>query len=312
MIATGVFGIGYYWGHRQAEIRIERESSDPVDVPADLESAQKLEDLKAKFIKLSEEDYAEYLQIKDERAKYQKADEIMGKIILLFLADLGVRVSKDQLSFAKESTEKRAPRPAPADIRGESNAVRMGKSAALSEARGEISPTKQLAMKGVVGNEKELDDIYSDKEVEDFLNKVTVTNLFDQLRQARALDRGQLRSLRGTFTGQVHFDDPAKKRWDVKLIFQGREQEGELTGRAKVELSKDGKAFSTSRSSGNLGKNFSSLPGTSRGILVEANGGEGYFQLYAPQRLNSLVGLYYHREKVGEFKRTGVVTLFRQ
>ncbi|MCB0385261.1 MAG: hypothetical protein KDD43_07695 [Bdellovibrionales bacterium] len=312
--ATGVFGIGYYWGHRQAEMRMEREAPPAAILSKAVpnESTRKLEDLKAKFVRLSEEDYAEYLQIKDERAKYQKADEILGKIILLFLADLGVRVSKDQLSFARQSTsEQLRPTEAPRVDDSIGGGEQLKKSG-LSIETAEIGGGKHLAEKSNTASEKDLDEIYSDKEVEDFLNKVTVNNLFDQLRQARSLNRQQLRSLRGTFVGQVHFDDVSKQRWDVKLIFQGREQDGELTGKAKVELSKDGKPFSTSRSSGNLGKNFSSLPGTSRGILVEANGGEGYFQLYAPQRLNSLVGLYYHREKVGEFKRTGVVTLFRQ
>ena len=312
VVALGLFAMGYFWGLQQGKPKQQRPA--PVAYEPG-EADQKLESLKSKFVKLSEEDYAEYLQIKDQRARYQKADEILGKIILLFLADLGVRVSQDQMKFAKEgSAPLGAVEPNSRPLKNRQDGRRRKKAATASE--GSVAkPQPNLPSKGldkILASEKKLENVYSDEEVEEILKQVTLDNFFDHLRSSANMSVSQVERLSGMFAGKVHFDDSSKTSWDAKIIFSGRLEQGGLKGSAKVELSKDGKTFSNSRSKGNLGKNFKSLPGGSQGIIVEANGGDGYFQLYAPPRLNSLVGLYYHRQRIGEFKRTAVVTLFRQ
>lgn len=47
------------------------------------------------FENISKEDLSEYINLKTMKEKYQKADEILGKVMLLFLANVHSNVSKD-------------------------------------------------------------------------------------------------------------------------------------------------------------------------------------------------------------------------
>lgn len=60
---------------------------------------------KEKLGQLVEIDVGEYLRLKESEEKYEKANEILGKAILLFLADLHLRISDDKVEFAKRSIE---------------------------------------------------------------------------------------------------------------------------------------------------------------------------------------------------------------
>ncbi|MEQ1875923.1 MAG: hypothetical protein ABL958_04700, partial [Bdellovibrionia bacterium] len=65
---------------------------------------QKLEALKSKFQSISEKDIDEYIKLKDMKTKYEKADEIFGKILSIFLLDLGMRVSGQKLDEWKQAS----------------------------------------------------------------------------------------------------------------------------------------------------------------------------------------------------------------
>lgn len=58
---------------------------------------------KSKLQKLTENELDEYLKLKSLEEKYKKADEILGKAIMIFLADLGLRISDDKVEFAKKA-----------------------------------------------------------------------------------------------------------------------------------------------------------------------------------------------------------------
>ena len=75
----------------------------------------------------------------------------------------------------------------------------------------------------------------------------------------------------------------------------------------KIVLSKNGKAFSTS--DGDDLKKFQSSASDPSAILVNAYGDDGYMQLYPADRLNRLIGNFYLKEKLGSYKRVGIVTL---
>ena len=59
--------------------------------------------LKQKLTQLTETEMDEYLSLKSQEAKFRKADEILGKAIMIFLADLGLRLSDDKVAFAKNA-----------------------------------------------------------------------------------------------------------------------------------------------------------------------------------------------------------------
>src|SRR6185436_1827882 len=59
--------------------------------------------LRGKFEKITEQDIDEYIHLKDMKAKYEKADEIFGKILNIFLLDLGLRMSAKQINDLKSA-----------------------------------------------------------------------------------------------------------------------------------------------------------------------------------------------------------------
>ncbi len=44
---------------------------------------------------LTDSEISDYYKLKDQKEKYEKANEILSKIVLLFLADLGVKLSPE-------------------------------------------------------------------------------------------------------------------------------------------------------------------------------------------------------------------------
>lgn len=52
-------------------------------------------ELLAKFQELTAADLEEYYRLKTAEDKYKKADEILGKVMAIFLADLGLHASQN-------------------------------------------------------------------------------------------------------------------------------------------------------------------------------------------------------------------------
>jgi hypothetical protein len=71
------------------------------------ESSQKAAELNQKVQSLSKINLEEYVGLKDQREKYLKADELFGKVILLFLADLSFHMNKSVQDWANQPPEVR-------------------------------------------------------------------------------------------------------------------------------------------------------------------------------------------------------------
>lgn len=54
------------------------------------------EELQKQVKQFSESELDEYLKLNDQKKRYQKADELLGKVMLLFLANLGLNVSDEK------------------------------------------------------------------------------------------------------------------------------------------------------------------------------------------------------------------------
>lgn len=71
------------------------------------ESSQRATELNQKVQSLSEINLEEYVTLKDQREKYLKADELFGKVMLLFLADLSLHMNESVQDWANQSSEER-------------------------------------------------------------------------------------------------------------------------------------------------------------------------------------------------------------
>jgi hypothetical protein len=322
LISTAfVFGyhLGGYGNHRNktgGPSSLEAENTIAENKMAETEASLVQEKLMAlsrvtdQFVKFSESDISDYLKLKSEKERYDKAEELLGKIMLLFLVDLGIKTSGEQLLFARTVSQgrKRKDMVAPVDLIESDEVAPNSLESTSVQSANQLKSSSEA--KSILEAEKQLNELRSESDIENFLKSVSLGNLFDSLKNTHEIDSEQIRELRGTFSGELVFDSPGQEKWDVRLVLSGRIESGTLVGKSKVELAKNRKIFSSSRSNGNL-SNLKSLPNGQRGVLIEILGGEGFFQLYSVPQLQKLIGLYYRRENPGSYRRAGSLILFR-
>jgi len=74
-----VAGLGFFAGLRYAP---------PAPTPA-----EHSDNLSAEFIRISKEELEEYRSLQDQRARFNKANQILAQVMKVFIADLGLRIS---------------------------------------------------------------------------------------------------------------------------------------------------------------------------------------------------------------------------
>ena len=267
---------------------------------------KKYENLKNKFDQLNNVDFDEYLNLKNQKEKYEKADEILGKILLIFLSDLGLRVTDKKIEVVKSHLV--------VDQRSEATSRRSSdgghsKSEIKTEAASETK--SHVSSNAWTKNEKNIEQVTSELEGKDFLNSVVIDDLFRELKYSKNLNQDQLLQINGSFTGRIAFDNKSKTSWEVELELDGYHKDGKAEGKCSIILSKEGRSFSHTSGNGDL-RNFKAFAGKSKAILVSANSDRGVFQLYFPSNINTLIGNYYHKQSIGKYKKTGTVTLTRR
>src|SRR5690606_22227066 len=156
-----------------------------------------------------------------------------------------------------------------------------------------------------------VNEIVTEKEVQDFLKNVEITDLVSEFRSGGSLSDKQFEVLNGVYEGMAIFEDPAERPWRVHLWLRGRISGGKYRGRHEIRLFKNGKQFSRSRGGVN-DETYRSINGDPNGILINAYENNGFFQLYYFPKLNQLHGLVYLQKTVGSFERKGTVVLNRR
>ncbi len=259
---------------------------------------QKYNVLKTKFEKLSQVDLEEYVQLKNQKEKYEKADEIFGKILTIFLYDLGIRASHSQLKALEESSKTPVAKPEEPSIPVVVRSRNDQQHTVITSERN----------KNWITAGRQARELYSENEIEDFLKKTEISDFFSELKSARSLTQEQIQTLNGTYLGEIVFDDKSKTNWHVEMSLNGQVVNGELTGRSLIVLSENGKAFSTSRHR-KRPENFQGFANDENAFLINVYGDKGYLQLYNMERMNMLSGLFYLSTGVGQFSKAGTVTL---
>lgn len=154
-------------------------------------------------------------------------------------------------------------------------------------------------------------EISFESDVKEFLKQVEVPDFFNELKSATTLSEDQAAQINGRFSGNINFESDDAASWLMEMEITGQIKNGELKGRQKIVLSKNGKVFSRSTGKGNL-KDFQAFAGDPSAILINVYGDDGYVQLYYFPRLDMFSGLYYDKVSVGEFKKAGIVTLVKR
>ena len=252
---------------------------------------------------LTDQQVTEYYQLKSDSEKIKAADEILAKMMTIFLHDLGIRISRNVLDQSVASLERHALDPAiPTAQPGTKTTSKEGDPAVA-----EFSTTSWKRA------ERLRHEIKNELEAAEFLDKVKIENFDKALKDTKPfLNRtGTLQNVQGQFQGRALIKRNEKYRnWDVEVFLDGNLDKGSLQGNAKVRIAENGKVFSNSSDNGKL-KSFREFNSGSDAILVRASPSI-YFQMYFLKDNNTLVGNIYEQDSDSEsYNHIGTLDLKR-
>lgn len=258
---------------------------------------EKYESLQKKIAEIHKVDFEEYLNLKEQKAKYEKANEILGKIFVLFLAEAGLKLTqqKDTPQQPQIAPSKEAPL-------AEEPCAPL-KAGLSPVAKDEVAWLKH---EKIVGPGKLSEDDTKNLEIKD---------LFSVLKKAKPLGLDAGVKISGNYAGSIQFEGPPFL-WlmNLELEVTGENESGFIEGKSKISLSEPNKEpFSTSKGDGNQDQ-FLVPDNGSQAILlkIKAKNKDHYLQLYPSDNHRKLVGNFYESVSLDQFKKIGTVSLTRR
>lgn len=249
-------------------------------------------------------DFEEYQSLKAEADKYKKAKEILGKIMTLFLVDIGLRTAKIEKANPSVPTvaldSKPCLPPSPGQKTSHQAAVTTDNAVSKSQQMANARLRKRFEVSIV--------DAQRESEVSDSLSKLKIDDLFSELKSSRKLSEEEASLLNGRYVGEITFFNNKPLPWTIEWSLNLRKSGTNWSGPQLIILTDSkGKVFSRSRNSGIL-KDFSGMQDSSA-ILINVYGDDGYLQVYPAPQFGKLYGNYYEKKGLDQFIQTGTAVL---
>lgn len=227
---------------------------------------------------LTDQDIADYYRLKSLEEKYKKADEILAKIVMIFLHDLSLRVSDSTLTAMKSG--------------------QVPTTAAPQEIGTTPAPIQpQDPQPKWFASERARDDVRTQTQAASFLDSVKIQNFDEALKSTTGFKNTykQLADIKGSFEGTADVVLSGKPHtWTVEVVLNGRMQDSKLNGRSQVKLSENGKVFSNSSDKGEV-RSLREFTEGSEALLMRTSP-TMYFQLYYLKYSDSFIGNIYRAE----------------
>jgi len=290
-IATLVFFTGYYFGHRQLAPSLTESNAC---------NATQLTD---QFRHLTENEISEYYELKTMEERYKKADEILAKIMTIFMAEFGLRLSDRALVASRISV----------DLPSASCSAPITPSDPDGQRRVESKPqppAEEVARAPVTA--EELARLRTPKLVKAFLDKNKIENLSQTIAASKSFSNvsGLVELIQGRFVGPAHVVEGEKPvEWEVRVFLNAPLREGKLDGASEIVIAKAGVAFSTSRGEGSVEEWREGGSGGME-LFIKASPNV-YFQIYYLKASDSFIGNVYRRGSTEAFAHIGNVNLYR-
>ncbi len=283
------------------------------------DSQQQLANIKDQFLTLYETDLQDYARLKTMEAKYQSANDILAKMMTIFLAELGLRISKNEIH---EIT-------APIKQEGHNALTGSNKACGPQKSRSQCPSLSQLAReqgKQVIDlnnlnkpkkpkwleNEGKISSIESEDDAKEFLKSVEIKNFSQEIASAKNVGNSGYEKFQGRFEGTLYFDDKDKAPADVFMELDGTiDENGKVVGKNEIKLSREGKVFSHSTGNGDI-KNYKKPKSSEKTFFVDLGGKMGFLQVYFLDGGNVLIGNFYRQQDVAKFSKEGIVRLYRR
>ncbi|WP_413943511.1 hypothetical protein [Bdellovibrio sp. HCB-162] len=273
------------------------------------QSAEQIEEkVKEDLIELTRQDFEEYQNLKSLEDRYKKADEILGKIVTVFLADLGLKLGYkptnpallDAACSIAAPTATPVPSPEPSPM--------------MSQETPQPTPTP-APKANWTRSEYKVRQARDEAEALEEARKLEIPDFFDAIKSSGAISNQEAQAVSGHFQGEITFFDRKahKSDWFIEWEIPYNKNSKDDTFITLTDK-RNGKTFSRTRTGNGksmLSGNFSS-PAGSKAVIVNVYGDDGYIQIYPrDNRGATWVGNYYEKEKLGQYKMAGQVTLNR-
>lgn len=258
------------------------------------------------LISISQNEYHEYTQIKDLKQKYEKADELLGKVMLLFLADMGFKISKIPLSELEVGTA------APENVTSSVEASKAVESTPVVDTAAEVRPAIAVqAQKSLEGKSTLIRNLKSEAQIKEALDKALIDNVKATVASGNPVGQQQMKVIEGSFAGEIKFFDKKREARNLTWSLVANYHEKPITTEFRLRMYGGGEGNSEASGRGEL-RHVSMLEEDPYAFMVETCGGSCYFQLYYNAIYDQFFGNYYESKKGDKkFERIGLVNLRR-
>jgi hypothetical protein len=248
-------------------------------------SDNELKKIKDKLSGVTETDIREYLRGQSVDEKLKKADEILGKMVLILIADIGYKISQEEL---RPLTERPTLKP-----------VDTQPAAPIRKTLSAPTPKKPTPFHSKIFS------VRGEYQKQDFLKEAYKTDFAENLKSSTMLTAQQVRKINGTFEGPVQFTDN-RGLGKLTLSLQAEVRGNKLAGKSEISIyDKDGTRFSHGMGEGDLNKDYSST-----GDAIFAQVGSAYLELYYFPNIDQIAGYLVESTK-GNYLRVGAFNLNR-
>lgn len=279
--------------------QLKSPEPQPVQV---IEPDEKSIELKNKLQVLTETEIEDYYRLKTMEERYQKADEILGKIVLLLLKDIGLRISENAKKEINNPNRNVQIEPV--------KKTETPQFERFEQLRMQPNPVKARLSYAEV--EKKINDIRSPMQAGEFLNGVKIEDFASELSKSSEFTNknNNLLEVIGKYIGvALVIDNNKNKTWDVEIDISGDLSNSRLRGNSSIKISENGRVFSNSRDRGII-QSLNEFGNDSQATLIRASPSL-YFQVYYIKALDSLIGNVYMSGKRNTYERIGTIELKR-
>ncbi len=275
----------------------------------------KFYNLKTKFTELSENEIRSFVNEQDSQIKIQKANELLAKILKIFLVDVGLRLTQLNKDFEKSNQQTQINsnnnRSYVDNYRPE-NVPSSQKSCTKMVCEEMYGPVRQSNSKlNWKAKELDLKDVKSDKDISDFLKKVKVKSLNPYIVNSRRIDLKSLELFEGRFLGEIVFDNDPERPHQAELLLYDLVEGSEKKSNGNFEfiIKKNNKKYSHQTGNGEINKIRTFAKG-SLGFLLNVSL-SSQIQVYTNSDNSILFGNFY-RSKNTNYTPVGKMLLYRQ
>lgn len=294
-------------------------SNPPAALHAQAADAELLQKLRTELQASLDQELADYARLKTLEEKYQRADEILGRVMVMLLVNLGIKVSPEFRAHLQNSVRGEAARlenlAATAAAQKAKEEAKLAKAdtakANLNEVGAEAATPFERDLSKARKAERKLEDLRSEDDIQGFLaqTRLSAPKIFFTESQDFSNQQQILNLLNGTFSGLAQVTiEQRPETWQVEVNLEAQMQGNELHGKAGIKLSKNGEAFSSSGDEGGI-SSLREFSGGTRAMVLNASP-TTFFQVYYLRQLNSLVGNVYRKPRgKSEYEWIGTLSI---